>query len=93
MMDQAQVLATGMTQIDRFKGDGHSSHESELADAHSQSARTESYRAEVFGGDGKFNIGWLLPTPIVYRDPEAITGYCFRDTPKPRSNEEMEALL
>lgn len=52
--------------------------------------------AEVVGGnparDG-FQLSWLLPTPIVYPDAEQLTGFCFRDTPKPRNTEEMEALL
>lgn len=94
MLDQAQVLSTGQTQIDRFKhGGGLSSKHQAMAVTESPEAVQALLRAEVFGGDGKFSWDWLLPTPIVYRDPEAMTGYCFKDTPKPRTNEEMESLL
>ncbi len=51
---------------------------------------------EVFGGDPArdgFQWHWLLPTPISYPNPEALTGFCFRDVPKPRTSEELEALL
>ena len=94
MVDQSQVLATGLTQIDRHKGHaGPSGKLAALAAAETPEQASCRTRAEVFGGDGRFQLTWLLPTPIVYRDPETLTGYCFRDTPRPRSNEEMEGLL
>ena len=94
MVDQYQVLATGLTQIDRHKGGGAAAGKfAVLAATETPEALVANMRAEVFGGDGRFDVTWLLPTPIVYRDPETLTGYCFRDTPRPRSNEEMEALL
>jgi hypothetical protein len=95
MVDQSQVLATGLTQIDRHKGEGGAAHGklAALAATSTPEQLTARMRAEVFGGEGTFQLTWLLPTPIVYKDPEALTGYCFRDTPKPRSVEETEALL
>ncbi len=92
MCDQSSAVLTGATQIDRFKqhrsgaGSGDAAGKDERAQA----------LAEVFGGDPArdgFQWHWLLPTPIVYRDPEALTGFCFRDVAKPRSAEELEALM
>lgn len=93
MVDQSSTLTTGLTQIDR--------HHASRTGAGGGAARPlaplwhESF-AEVVGGDPAkegFSIFWLLPTPITYLNAEALTGYCFRDTPRPRSSEEMEALL
>jgi hypothetical protein len=95
MVDQSQVLVTGLTQIDRHKG-GSSGGGSKLAvmtATETPEALSYKLRAEVFGGDGRFELTWLLPTPILYRNPEELTGYCFRDTPRPRSVEEMEGLI
>lgn len=87
MLDQSTSVLTGATQIDRFHG----------APA-APAGKDERARAlaEVFGGDPAadgFQLHWLLPTPIVYRDPEGLTGFCFRDTPRLRSAEELEALM
>ena len=90
MIDQSSTLATGLTQIDRHHAARGGAGEKPLAPLWSESL------AEVVGGDPAkegFSIFWLLPTPITYLSPEALTGYCFRDTPRPRSVEEMEALL
>ena len=48
--------------------------------------------SEVFGGEPKrgFRFSWLLPTPIYYPDAERLTGYCFRELPRPRSMAEEE---
>ena len=95
MVDQSAVVATGQTQIDRF----HGAHGAAPPPPGAAAGKDERARAleEIFGGDPArdgFRWHWLLPTPIVYRDPEALTGFCFgRDVPKPRSAEEMEALL
>jgi hypothetical protein len=51
--------------------------------------------SEVVGGDAYrdgFRITWLLPTPITYTNPEALTGYCFRDTPRPKTLVEEEQV-
>ncbi len=90
MVDQSSTLATGLTQIDRHHASRAGPGARPLAPLWSESL------AEVVGGDPAkegFNIFWLLPTPITYVNAEALTGYCFRDTPRPRSTEEMEALL
>ena len=92
MADQSQVLSTGLTQIDRHKGSSGPGKLSAASAAETPEEANAKLWAEVFGGSGRFELTWLLPTPIVYRDPETLTGYCFRDTPRPRSNEEMEAL-
>jgi palmitoyltransferase ZDHHC3/7/25 len=83
MLDQSSSVTSGLTQIDRY-------HQNQTTEVSRGAAL-----AEVFGGheaDG-FQLHWLLPTPIKYVNPESLTGYCFRDTPKPRTNEEMESLL
>lgn len=89
MFDQSASVLTGATQIDRYQrssGAGETVGKDERARA----------LAEVFGGDPArdgFQIHWLLPTPIVYRDPETLTGFCFKNTPKPRNAEELESLM
>ena len=88
MIDQSSTLTTGLTQIDRH-------HAGRGGDKPPAPLWSESL-AEVVGGDPAkegFSILWLLPTPITSLSPETLTGYCFRDTPRPRSVEEMEALL
>jgi hypothetical protein len=90
---ELNTLTTGLTQIDRHhatRGGAGGGGARPLAPLWSESL------AEVVGGDPAkegFSIFWLLPTPITYLNAEALTGYCFRDTPRPRSTEEMEALL
>lgn len=34
----------------------------------------------------------FLPLPIQYRDPEALTGFCFRDVPRLRTAAELEMV-
>jgi hypothetical protein len=51
--------------------------------------------AEVVGGNpGKdgFRLSWLFPTAITYENPEELTGYCFREVPRPRTVAEMEEV-
>jgi len=51
--------------------------------------------SEIVGGDAYqegFKIAWLLPVPIVYRNPEALSGYCYRDTPRPKTLAELEQV-
>jgi hypothetical protein len=51
--------------------------------------------SEVVGGDAYaegFRLAWLLPVPIAYRNAEALSGYTFRDTPRPRSLAELEQV-
>jgi hypothetical protein len=36
--------------------------------------------------------GRFLPLPITYRDPEALTGYTFRDVQRPRTAMELEMV-
>lgn len=84
LCDQLHSISTNTTGIDRLKGHAAGSNSNLRANL-----------AEVFGGeptDG-FSLMWLLPTPIRYPDTEALTGFCFRNTPMPRSLEEMETLL
>jgi hypothetical protein len=98
-LDQSAVVTTNQTQIDRMKhssGGGEGAGEAEsarlLVDARKQLWDNVS---EVVGGDAwreGFSIFWLLPTPITYPNPEALTGYCFRDTPRPRTAAEMEEV-
>ena len=92
MVDQSSTLTTGLTQIDRHhvSRSGAEGGPSRITPLWSESL------AEVVGGDPAregFSVFWLLPTPITYINAEALTGYCFRDTPRPRSVEEMESLL
>lgn len=94
-VDQSTSIFSGQSQIDRFKA---ASAAAPIDDGgpEARNAIFWSSLGEVFGGnparDG-FQLTWLLPTPITYTDPEALTGFCFRDTPRPRTAEEMEALL
>jgi hypothetical protein len=95
-IDQSSVITTNMTQIDRIKGHGGaSSSSSSSSSAVDERRRLWDNVSEVVGGDAwreGFRLAWLLPTPIVYRDPEALTGYCFRDTPRPRTTAEREEV-
>jgi hypothetical protein len=88
-LDQSMVVTTNQTGIDRMKGRA-------LPNTHlDERKRLWDNISEVVGGDAYregFKIEWLLPTPIKYVDPEALTGYCFRDTPRPRSTVEQEQV-
>jgi len=92
MVDQLNVALTNQTQIDRIKGIDHAAHLDHETDDRKQVWRN---LAEVFGGDAPrdgFRISWLFPTAIRYVDPEALTGYCFRDVQRPRTQAEMEMV-
>jgi palmitoyltransferase len=96
--DQSSVVTTNLTQIDRMKshgGHGHS-HGGGAADgAEAPRRRIWDNLSEVVGGDAYadgFRLEWLLPLPIVYRNPELLSGYCYRDTPRPRSLAEEEQV-
>jgi palmitoyltransferase len=94
-IDQSNVVLTNQTQIDRMKG--HDSSSSQAAHAQDIDDRKSFWHnlSEVFGGDAAregMRLTWFLPTPIAYRDPEALTGYCFRDVPRPRTQAEMEMV-
>jgi hypothetical protein len=59
MVDQSQVLATGLTQIDRHKGHaGPTGKLAALAAAETPEEASCRTRAEVFGGDGRFQLSW-----------------------------------
>jgi hypothetical protein len=100
--DQSSVVTTNMTQIDRMKAHHHHRAPEAAGLAGSAGAAAAAARrrvwdnlTEVVGGDAfeeGFRLAWLLPVPIVFRDVEAISGYTFRDTPKPRSLTELEQV-
>lgn len=95
-IDQSSVVTSNETQIDRMKNRrGHGGTTTTSTTAPDSRRRIWDNLSEVVGGDTYregFQITWLLPTPIVYTDPEALTGYCFRDTPRPKTIEEMEQV-
>jgi DHHC palmitoyltransferase len=91
MADQLNVALTNQTQIDRLKGYDH-----ETTNAETDHRRQVWQNlGEVFGGDPLregFQLHWLFPTAIRYKDPEALTGYCFREVTPPRTQQEMEMV-
>lgn len=92
-IDQSSVVTTNQTQIDRMK----TSKQRGTSGGQYMDERRRIWDniAEVVGGDPYregFRITWLLPTPITYLDPEQLTGYCFRDTPRPKTTIEMEQV-
>jgi hypothetical protein len=94
-IDQSNVVVTNQTQIDRMKG-GHGDDAAGGGAGEVDDRRRVWHNlSEVFGGDAAhegIRLSWFLPTPIRYRDPEALTGYCFRDVPRPRTAAEMEMV-
>lgn len=89
--EQATVVSTNQTQIDRYHG---TNQRVPLTTLEEKKLFWNSV-SEVVGGDAwrdGFHITWLLPTAIKYNDPEALTGFCFRDTPRPRTQAEMEGV-
>jgi hypothetical protein len=106
--DQVGNILSGTTGIDRLKGHAAPAQDSVASEADGEGAglttggggRRRVHRVwhalgEVFGGDPAVEgvrLHWFLPTPIVYKDPEALTGFCFRDVPRPRTLEEQEAV-
>ena len=98
-VDQMSNILSNTTGIDRMKGGGHGG--SSGGGVPRGGTDLDEKRAvwdhlgEVFGGDPwreGIRVSWLLPTPIVYLNPEAMTGYCFKDVPRPRTQEEMETV-
>jgi hypothetical protein len=92
--DQSHIAFTNKTQIDRMKGDDGADAASD-ADAPAARLRLWHNLAEVCGGDPAregFRLTWLLPTRIVYTDAERLTGYCFRDSERPRTDAELEMV-
>lgn len=87
--DGASATAAGDDEEDRL-----------LAAAGGGSPRRRNERfwnslGEIFGGDPLregVRLTWLLPTPITYPNPEELTGFCFRDVPRPRSLREQEEV-
>lgn len=89
--EQVTVVSTNQTQIDRY----HGTNQRLALTAVEEKRLFWDSVSEVVGGDAwrdGFHITWLLPTAIKYNDPEALTGYCFRDTPRPRTQAEMEGV-
>lgn len=89
--EQVTVVSTNQTQIDRFHG---TNARVPLSALEEQKLFWNSV-SEVVGGDAwrdGFHISWLLPTAIKYNNPEALTGFCFRDVPRPRTQAEMEGV-
>lgn len=78
-------------------GHGAGAEEDEGDDSDPQAARKRYWDGlgEIFGGD-PWHEGvrwhWFVPTAIQYKNPEVLTGYCFRDTPRPKTLAEMEEV-
>lgn len=92
-VDQVNNIISNTTQIDRLKGGPERDNvlDSDIDD------RKQLWHnlGEVFGGDpARHGIRWtwFVPVPVTFEDPERLTGYCFRDVPKPRSQAEMEMV-
>jgi len=106
--DQTHVAFTGRTQIDRKKGGGggggSGEEEEEERDGAAAGARTGGADrkrrlwlnlSEVCGGDAPregARLAWLLPTRIVYPEPERYAGYSFQDIAFPRKDRQLEEL-
>jgi len=67
MCDQWSVVLTSATKIDRLKGD-----------APSKRGMCDNL-TEVFGGEPRFSIFWLLPTSVKFSRPEQVYGYRVHD--------------
>lgn len=63
MCDQWSVVLSSMTQIDRLKGE------------RVRKRSTCDNLTEVFGGEPRFSIGWLLPIPVYFKDHERTYGF------------------
>ena len=95
-VDQSNIAFTGRTQIDRMK-----SGDDDGGDGGGGGARDEARLrlwhnlSEVCGGDAARDgprLAWLLPTRIVYPDPERLTGYCFREIVRVKRDVQLEEL-
>jgi hypothetical protein len=92
LAEQVTNVMTNTTQIDRMKGLDHSDPLSLEVD---ERMVVWHHLGEVFGGDPArdgWQWTWLIPTPVVFRNPEHVAGFGFRDVPKPRSAAEMEMV-
>ncbi len=96
MMDQGSSIISNKTQIDRWKekhnrAGGEEGEEDPLVSRR----RVWDSLGEVFGGDPfheGVQLSWFLPTAIVYPNAEALTGFCFREVPKPRTLAQQEEV-
>ena len=72
--EQSQTILTNQTTIDRLKSrrmDGST---------RLKEVRPLSYNMkEIFGGNGTFNLHWLLPTRPEFRDWEDMVGFVVQD--------------
>lgn len=75
LVDQIQVVTSGLTQIDKLKGEYKSKRREYF-----RSTKFQKF-ALVFGGD-KLNISykWLLPLSIIYENRDKIYGYKLKQT-------------
>ena len=94
--DQVHNAWTGSTAIDRLKRARDGGGDEPLPPTSAQEARRRFWDGlgEIFGGDPwreGVKLSWLVPTPIAYTNPEELTGFCFRDVPRPRTLEEQES--
>ena len=90
-VDQSTIAFTGRTQIDRMKSDDDAGG----GGGGGSSLRLWQNLSEVCGGDAAregFRLTWLLPTRIVYPEPERLTGYCFRQIVWARKEIQLEEL-
>lgn len=101
LTDQVTAVVTNTTQIDRLKerhGRGGADAHAPLPPPHpADDPRLAVWHnlSEVFGGNAArdgVQLSWFLPLPIQYRDPEVLTGFCFRDVPRPRNSAELEMV-
>ena len=89
--EQLKIALTNQTLVDRAKSIDHTDLDYEV----DWRRRVWNNLGEVFGGDPVvegFRWSWLLPTPVSWRDTEALTGYCFREFVQPRTQAEMEMV-
>jgi hypothetical protein len=92
-VDQVTNIITNTTQIDRMKGNAATG----AGGSHDIDDRKQLWHnlGEVFGGDPAregVRWNWFVPTPVTFKDAESLSGFCFRDVPKPRTQAEMEMV-
>jgi hypothetical protein len=91
LVDQVTSISSNTTQIDRLKGNVEPRNSQDIDD------RKQLWHnlGEVFGGDPAregIRWSWFIPTPVRFNDTEGLTGFCFRDVPRPRTQAEMEMV-
>jgi len=96
-VDQSTIAFTGRTQIDRMKSDDDAGAAAAGGGSSGSSSNLRLWHnlSEVCGGDAAregFRLTWLLPTRIVYPEPERLTGYCFRQIVWARKDIQLEEL-